>query len=140
MIADIRHHLQAGPFEPFSIVTSSDVRCHVPSADHIGFNPHGSRVVIWFDDDSSVTVSGLHIVAIEKESPKRSDQLNHGEIRRTYNSRAVAEMIPHSPAVMSPYFSRRRITAAFKKLDDIGKTGRGLDITLVISGDLGDRD
>jgi hypothetical protein len=72
MIADIRHHLQAGSFEPFSVVTSSGVRYRVPSADHIGFNPHGSRVVIWFDDDSSVTVSGLHIVAIEKESSKKN--------------------------------------------------------------------
>jgi hypothetical protein len=72
MIADIRHHLQAGPFEPFSIITSSGDRYRIASADHAGIHPHGSRIVIWFDDDSSVTVSGLHIVAIEKETAKKN--------------------------------------------------------------------
>jgi len=72
MIADLRHHLQAGPFEPFSIVTSSGDRYQIASADHAGIHPHGSRIVIWFDDDSSVTVSGLHIVAIEKKAAKKN--------------------------------------------------------------------
>ncbi|HEY3853515.1 MAG TPA: hypothetical protein VGO67_03880 [Verrucomicrobiae bacterium] len=71
MIADIRHHLQSGPFEPFSIVTSSGDRYRIASPDHAGIHPRGSRVVVWFDDDSSVTVSGLHIVAIEKETAKK---------------------------------------------------------------------
>lgn len=72
MIADVRHHLQAGPFEPFFIVTSSGHRYRISSADHAGVHPNGSRVVIWFDDDSSVTVSGLHIAAIEKETAKKN--------------------------------------------------------------------
>ena len=66
MIADIRQNLHAGPFEPFVIVMSSGQRYRVPSADHAGVSPNGGRVVIWFDDGSGVTVSGLHIVAIEK--------------------------------------------------------------------------
>jgi hypothetical protein len=66
MIADVRHHLRAAPFEPFMIVMSSGDRYSVASADHAGIHPHGSRVVVWFDDDSSVTVSALHIVGIEK--------------------------------------------------------------------------
>jgi hypothetical protein len=69
MIGDIRQHLQAAPFEPFTIVTSSGRRYPVPSADHAGLNPRASRVVVWFDDDSSVTVAGLHVVAIEKGLP-----------------------------------------------------------------------
>jgi hypothetical protein len=69
MIGDIRQHLQAAPFEPFTIVTSSGRRYAVPSADHAGLNPRASRVVVWFDDDSSVTVAGLHVVAIEKGLP-----------------------------------------------------------------------
>ena len=72
MIADIRHHLEAAPFEPFAIVTSSGDRYRIASADHAGIHPRGSRVVIWFDDDSGITVSGLHIVAIEKEAAKRN--------------------------------------------------------------------
>jgi hypothetical protein len=69
MIGDIRQHLQAAPFEPFTIVTSSGRRYAVPSADHAGVNPRASRIVVWFDDDSSVTVAGLHVVAIEKGLP-----------------------------------------------------------------------
>jgi hypothetical protein len=71
MIADIRQLLLAGPFEPFSIVTSSGNRYRVASADHASTNPQGSRVVVWFEDDSSVTLAGLHIAALEKDlSPK----------------------------------------------------------------------
>jgi hypothetical protein len=72
MIADIRRHLENGPFEPFSIVTSSGSRYPVASADHAGIDPRGSRVVIWFDDGGSVTFSGLHIVAIEKAAAGQS--------------------------------------------------------------------
>ena len=72
MIAEVRQHLQAAPFEPFAIVTSSGKRYRVPSPDHAGTNPQGSRVVIWFDDESSVTVSGLHIAAVEKERVKKN--------------------------------------------------------------------
>ena len=74
MITDVRQHLQAGPFEPFVIVTSSGHRYRIVSADHAGIHPHGSRVVIWFDDDSSVTVSGLHIVAIEKQAATKNGE------------------------------------------------------------------
>ena len=72
MIGDVRQHLQAVPFEPFTIVTSSGSRYPVPTADHAGLNPRASRVVVWFDDDSSVTVAGLHVVAIEKGVPAGS--------------------------------------------------------------------
>ena len=51
---------------PFTIVTSSGRRYPVPSADHAGINPQGTRVVVWFDDEASVTVAGLHVAAIEK--------------------------------------------------------------------------
>ena len=69
MVADIRRHLQAAPFEPFTIVTSSGRRYPVLSADHANFNPQGTRVVVWFDDDASVTIAGLHVAAIEKGNP-----------------------------------------------------------------------
>jgi hypothetical protein len=69
MIADVRHNLQAVPFEPFAIITSSGHRYVVPTADHASINPPGSRFVIWFDDGSSVTLSALHIAALEKLAP-----------------------------------------------------------------------
>ena len=61
-----------GPFEPFAIVTSSGIRYRVPSADHATINPQSSRVVVWFEDESGVIISGLHIAAVEKEGPQKA--------------------------------------------------------------------
>jgi hypothetical protein len=72
MIADVRHFLESGPFEPFVIVTSSGSRYRIPNADHATINPQGSRVVVWFDDESGVIISGLHISAVEKDAPQKS--------------------------------------------------------------------
>jgi hypothetical protein len=72
MIADIRRFLDSGPFEPFVIITSSGNRYRVPSADHANINPQGSRLTIWFDDESGVIVSGLHIAAVEREAPQKA--------------------------------------------------------------------
>ena len=72
MITDVRQHLHASPFEPFLIVTSSGHRYRIATSDHAGINPQGSRVVVWFDDDSGVTLSGLHIAAIEKEASTKN--------------------------------------------------------------------
>lgn len=72
MLADVRHFLESRPFEPFVIVTSSGSRNRVPSADHATINPQGSRVVVWFEDESGVIISGLHIAAVEKEAPQKA--------------------------------------------------------------------
>lgn len=79
MIGDIRQHLEAAPFEPFTIVTSSGRRYPVPSADHAGLNPSASRVVVWFDDESSVTIAGLHVVALEKGLQSRNGNDEPGD-------------------------------------------------------------
>jgi len=72
MIADVRQFLRSGPFEPFVIVTSSGNRYRIPSADHATINPQGSRVVVWFDDESGVIISGLHIAAVERKAPQNA--------------------------------------------------------------------
>jgi len=72
MIGDICQFLHTAPFEPFVIVTSRGNQYRVPSADHATVNPQGSRVVIWFDDESGVIISGLHIAAVEKEAPQKA--------------------------------------------------------------------
>jgi prevent-host-death family protein len=63
----------------------------------------------------------------------------HGEIRITDNGRVVAKIVPQADPQATPYFSRRKLLAAFKMLDDSGKTGRGRDITELISEDREDR-
>jgi hypothetical protein len=71
MIADVKHRLEARPFQPFTIVTSAECRYRVPTAEHAGINPRGTPVVVWFDDGGSVTVTGLHIASVEKDAPKK---------------------------------------------------------------------
>jgi hypothetical protein len=62
MVRDIRQLLSMRPFQPFSIVTSAGKQYRVPTSDHAGVNPNGSR-----DDGSGVTISALHIMAVEQE-------------------------------------------------------------------------
>ena len=78
MTGDIRQYLEAAPFEPFTIVTSIGRRYSVPSADHASLNPTGSRIVVWFDDDASVTIAGLHVAAIEKGMHPSGDNGEQG--------------------------------------------------------------
>jgi hypothetical protein len=68
MIQKIRELLGAAPFVPFAILTSGGKRYRVETADHAGINPQGSMVFIWFDDEGSLTISGLHIAAIEEKA------------------------------------------------------------------------
>jgi hypothetical protein len=69
MIADIRKLLDVVPFVPFSIVTSSGKHYRVATPDHASFNPNGTRVIVYFDDDSHVAIAPLHISSIEQETP-----------------------------------------------------------------------
>jgi len=69
MIEEIRNRMATVPFEPFAVITSGGSRYTVPTVDHLALHPKGTRVVIFFDDDSSVTVGALHITAVETEKP-----------------------------------------------------------------------
>jgi prevent-host-death family protein len=63
----------------------------------------------------------------------------HGEIRVTDRGRVVARIVPQTEPAAVPYFARRKPSAAFKRLDASGKTGRGTDSTEAISEDRADR-
>jgi prevent-host-death family protein len=62
-----------------------------------------------------------------------------GEIRVTDNGRVVARILPQTETSKIPYFARRKLSGAFKRLDASGKTGRGTDSTTTISQDREDR-
>ncbi len=66
MVGDVRKLLSARPFVPFTIVTSGGSRYNVPTPDHCGIDPQSSRVVVWFDDGSGITIAGLHIASLEQ--------------------------------------------------------------------------
>jgi prevent-host-death family protein len=59
----------------------------------------------------------------------------HGEIRVTDGVRLVARILPQTEARKIPYFASRRPSAAFRRLDESGKTGRSTDSTITISRD-----
>ena len=61
------------------------------------------------------------------------DAFRHGEIRVTDRGRVVARILPQAEPAEVPYFARRRPSAAFRKLDNSGRTGRGTDSTTAIS-------
>ncbi len=63
----------------------------------------------------------------------------HGEIRVTDNGRVVAKILPAAEPAQVPYFARRKVSAAFKRLDQSGKTGRGTDSTIAIAEEREDR-
>ena len=63
----------------------------------------------------------------------------HGEIQVTDRGRVVAKIVPQAEPAEVPYFARRKPSAAFKRLDESGKTGRGTDSTKAISEDREDR-
>lgn len=67
MVKELKRHISASPFTPFTLIMSSGQQYKVPTPDHAGLSPTGSHAVIWFDDDSSVTLSTLHMTAIESE-------------------------------------------------------------------------
>ena len=63
----------------------------------------------------------------------------HGHILVTDHGRTIAKIVPEADGTGVPYFARRKASAAFAKLDASGKTGRGTDITQLISEDREDR-
>ena len=63
----------------------------------------------------------------------------HGEIRVTNHGRTVAKILPDTDTEEVPYFARRKLTPAFKKLQASGKLRGGTDITRIISDDREDQ-
>jgi antitoxin (DNA-binding transcriptional repressor) of toxin-antitoxin stability system len=83
----------------------------------------------------TVTIRELH----SRTSELVQQAFRYGEIRVMDNGRVVAKILPEAEAAPIPYFARRKVSAAFKRLDESGKTGRGTDSTIGISRDREDR-
>ena len=74
MLEEIRRRLAENPFQAFNVVSSSGIKYRIASRDHVSFGPRGTRLVIFFDDDSSVVVSALHITAVEDATSPQPTQ------------------------------------------------------------------
>jgi hypothetical protein len=67
MVQRIKDLLKAVPFVLFKVITSDGNEYVVPTPDHAAVALN-ARVLIFGDDESQKTLSGLHIVAIEETS------------------------------------------------------------------------
>ena len=83
----------------------------------------------------TVTIRELHA----KTGELVREASRHGKILVTDNGRTIAKIIPETEGTGVPYFSQRKPSTAFSRLDESGKTGRGTDVTRLISEDREDR-
>jgi prevent-host-death family protein len=83
----------------------------------------------------TVTLRELHA----KTGKLVREASRHGQILVTDNGRTIAKIVPETEATAVPYFARRKTSTPFSRLDDRGKTGRGTDVTQLISEDREDR-
>jgi prevent-host-death family protein len=83
----------------------------------------------------TVTIRQLH--AKTGELVRQASR--HGQILVTDNGRTIAKIVPETEETGAPHFSQRVPSKAFLRLDASGKTGKGTDVTRVISEDRGDR-
>ncbi|MGH7972461.1 MAG: type II toxin-antitoxin system Phd/YefM family antitoxin [Limisphaerales bacterium] len=83
----------------------------------------------------TVTIRELHA----RTGQLVREALRHGEIRVTDNGRPIARIVPEAQPAEAPYFARRKMSPAFKRLRESGKLGLGTDSTIAISEDREDR-
>lgn len=69
MTDEVRKLLHAIPFQPFLVKTSDGKQYRVKHPDYVAISPKGGRVTLYADEETSTTLSALHIVAVE---PQRS--------------------------------------------------------------------
>lgn len=83
----------------------------------------------------TVTIRELHA----KTGELVRQAAKHGEILVTDSGRTIAKILPQTQDIALPYFAGRQPSRAFMKLDESDRTGRGTDVTQLISDDREDR-
>jgi hypothetical protein len=61
MTSDIRQHLQAQPFVPFTVHVADGREYHIPTPDHAHVHPNGERVSIFTDNDREFILPALQL-------------------------------------------------------------------------------
>jgi len=65
MLSEVINRLREVPFKPFMILTSDGRKYPIPHPDHAAISPTRARIIVFNDDDTSASLTGLHIVAIK---------------------------------------------------------------------------
>ena len=70
MTDEVRKLMHAEPFQPFLVKTSGGKQYRVKHPDCVAISPKGGRITVYVDEETSSTVSVLHIVAVEPSRTK----------------------------------------------------------------------
>jgi prevent-host-death family protein len=85
------------------------------------------------------SVSQMKAISIRELHEKTGDYVRKaaksGEIYITDRGRTIAKIVPQEESLDVPYFARRKLTPAFRKLMANGKLREGTDSTIIISED-----
>lgn len=67
MTDEVRKLMHADPFTPFLVKTSDGKQYRVKHPDYVAISPKGGRITVYADEETSTTLSALHIVAVEPQ-------------------------------------------------------------------------
>ena len=79
----------------------------------------------------TISIRDLH----EKTGKYIRGAAEAGEIFVTDRGRTVAKIVPQREPEQTPYFARRKLTRAFRRLMKAGRLGSGTDSTRIVSDD-----
>lgn len=65
MTDEVRKLVHAIPFVPFIVKTSDGKQYRIKHPDYVAISPKGGRITVYADEETSTTLSALHIVAVE---------------------------------------------------------------------------
>jgi hypothetical protein len=68
MTSDIRQHLAAQPFIPFTVHVADGREYRIPTPDHAHVSPKGGRVSIYTDDEREFILPALLISGVALDS------------------------------------------------------------------------
>lgn len=66
MTDEIRKLLHDVPFVPFVVRTSDGRQYRVRHPDYVAISPKGGRVTLFDDEETTTTLTSLHIAGVEK--------------------------------------------------------------------------
>jgi hypothetical protein len=67
MTDEVRKLMHAEPFTPFVVKTNGGKQYRVKHPDYVAISPKGGRITVYADEETSTTLSALHIVAVEPQ-------------------------------------------------------------------------
>jgi len=65
MTDEVRRLMDAEPFKPFMVKASDGKQYRVKHPDYVAISPKGGRISLYDDEETTTTLSALHIVSVE---------------------------------------------------------------------------